>query len=277
MLEAGPVTALMDKLRDYTGRGGAAGAIGSATGTNMNIQLAGNYSVRYPMDKSFQPDGIKLEFTAWREPSRVFDPVCCPSNAATVISYLKKYATVVTSSDMDQFINRTVKSADTGLSAVGPIIDSAFESAKAKFADRAKNIAKDFIQENVPGSKYFMKDSSDQTQTQDKGFFEQNWENIKNSGEFLIDFADELLVRRWSDKQRITYGQEKFNQSLHRLDILRAGILDTYLIVAIKDWTWQLDQSALGERMKVSINCMIDQRMSQNRLRLYSDRDIFKY
>jgi hypothetical protein len=102
-----------------------------------------------------------------------------------------------------------------------------------------------------------------------------NWEAIKNFGNGIVDFADQLLVRRWSDKQRITYGKEKFNQSLHRLDILRAGVLDTYLIVAIKDWSWQLDQNALGEKMKVTINCSIDQRMNQNRLRLYSERPMF--
>lgn len=276
-LEPGPITALMDKVRDYTGRGGAAGAIGSATGTNMNIQLAGNYSVRFPMDKAFQPDGFRLEFTAWREPSRIFDRVCCPSNTEAIISYLKNYATVVTASNTDQFIKSMLESAETGLSAIGPIIDSASESAKAKIMDGIKKNVKDAIKENVPGAGYIIKDSEDQTKSQDKGFFENNWEALKNFGNGVADFADKLLVRRWSDKQRITYGKEKFNESLHRLDILRAGVLDTYLIVAIKDWSWQLDQNALGEKMKVTINCAIDQRMNQNRLRLYSERDMFKY
>ena len=276
-LKAGPVTALMDMMRDYTGRGGIAGAIGSATGTNMNIQLAGNYSVRYPISKGFQPDGFKLEFTAWREPSMIFDPVCCPSNCASIISYLKNYATVATSSNMSQLINGMIQSADAGLSTIGPIMDSALDSVKAKIQDGAEKAAKDAIRKNVPGANYLMDDNSDQTATQDKGFFDTLWDPIKKTGEFITDFADQMLVRRWSDKQRITYGKEKFNQSLHRLDILRAGVLDTYLIVAIKDWSWQLDQNALGEKMKVTINCAIDQRMNQNRLRLYSERDMFKY
>lgn len=274
-LKAGPITALMDKMRDYTGRGGVAGAVGSATGTNMNIQLAGNYSVRYPMDKAFQPDGFKLEFTAWREPSRIFDPVCCPSNCASIISYLKNYATVATSSNMSQLIKSMMDSADVGLSTIGPIMESAFDTVKAKIQDGAEKVAKDAIRKNVPGAGYLMDEDSDKTTTQDKGFFENLWDPIKKTGEFITDFADQLLVRRWSDKQRITYGKEKFNQSLHRLDILRAGVLDTYLIVAIKDWSWQLDQNALGEKMKVTINCAIDQRMNQNRLRLYSERPMF--
>ena len=275
-LKAGPITALMDKMRDYTGRGGVAGAVGSSTGTNMNIQLAGNYSVRYPMDKGFQPDGFKLEFTAWKEPSKIFDPVCCPSNYASIISYLKNYATVVTSSKMSQMIERMIQSADVGLSTIGPIMETAFETTKAKIQDSAEKIAKEAIRKNVPGAEYLMDNTnSDQTATQDKGFFDTLWDPLKKTGEFITDFADQMLVRRWSDKQRITYGKEKFNQSLHRLDILRAGVLDTYLIVAIKDWSWQLDQNALGEKMKVTINCSIDQRMNQNRLRLYSERPMF--
>lgn len=274
-LKTGPVTALMDQMRAYTGRGGAAGAIGSATGTNMNLQLAGNYSVRYPMDKGFQPDGFKLEFTAWRDPSRIFEQVCCPSNYASIISYLKNYATVATSSNMSQLIEGMIKSADVGISSIGPVMESAFDSVKAKIQDGTEKFAKDTIRKNVPGAKLLMDEDSDKTETQDKGFFETLWDPMKKTGEFIIDFADEVLVRRWSDKQRITYGKEKFNQSLHRLDILRAGILDTYLIVAIKDWSCQLDQSALGEKMKVTINCSIDQRMNQNRLRLYSERAMF--
>ena len=270
-LEAGPITALMDKMKEYTGRGGVAGAIGSATGTNVNIQLAGNYSVRYPIMTGFQEEGIKLEFTVWKNPDKIFDPVCCPSGIKPVISYLKNYATVVTSSSTTQLIENLTKSAEVGLGAIGPIVDSAVDHAKQTIMDGAK----DLMKQNIPGAKLLMDDDKKEEAKTIGEQLSDNWDAIKNFGNGIVDFADQLLVRRWSDKQRITYGKEKFNQSLHRLDILRAGVLDTYLIVAIKDWSWQLDQNALGEKMKVTINCVIDQRMNQNRLRLYSERPMF--
>jgi hypothetical protein len=90
----------------------------------------------------------------------------------------------------------------------------------------------------------------------------------------LAGAADTLLVRNWSDKQRITMGRTKFNESLHRLDILRAGILDTYFIVSIQDWSCELQQDSLGEKMKVSIKCTLDQRIPQSRLHLHNVKEI---
>ena len=266
-LTNGPVTKLIDKLKVFTGRGGVAGTVSSATGANINVQIAGNYSVRLPMSKEFQPNGFKLNFTAWRDPRQVFDPVCLPSDMKTVVSYLKNYATVMTTDKVDELVKRFSEQAEAGILSLTPILGKAVDSAKTTILDG--------IKKNVPGSNLFLGTGEENTSGGSESSVDSVFKTFNEIGNGLADFADNLLVRRWNDKQRITYGKEKFNESLHRLDIMRSGVLDTYLIVGIKNWNYQLDQSALGERMKVTLECAIDQRMSQDRLRLYSDRAMF--
>lgn len=265
----GPATKLIDKLKEYTGRGSIGNTIGSAAGANLNPQVAGNFSMRFPMKCSFQKDGIKLEFTAWKKPTAVFDSVCPPSSMEEVIKYLTRFATVETQESMSGVIEQIVKQGAAGVSSLGPILGSAVDSVKATIQDQAKK--------NIPGYSFLSPDSSAKEKKQDSGESDVSaFQAINAMADSFADFVDNTLVRHWSDKQRITHGRTKFNETLHRLDILRAGILDTYLIVAITDWEYQIDQSALGERMTVSINCMIDQRMSRDRLKLYGKRAMFR-
>jgi hypothetical protein len=266
----GPATKMIDKLKSLTQRGSIANTIGSATGANVNPQISGDASVRLPMKSSFQSEGFKLEFTCWKKPEAIFDPVCLPSDMQSVIKYLTNFATVETNGKLSDIINKFVEQGKSGLNSIGPIIGNAVSNVKATINDAAKK--------NVPGYSFMAGNESskkpedgEQTSNEDG-----NWiDAMAAMGTGLAEFVDSTLVRRWSDKQRITHGKTKFNETLHRLDIMRAGVLDTYLIVAINDWEYQIDQSALGERMKVSISCMIDQRMSRDRLRLYSDRSMF--
>lgn len=249
-LESGPVSSIQKIYSQYLGRGGMVGAIGSATGSNLNRQLGGNYSIRYPISRAFQEEGITLEFECWKNPADIYDPICLPSDMKSVISYLTRFATVQTSEQLDVLVEDAAKEVLSGALGIPILLGQAAVSAMT-------GSSKDEVDENGNQIKRELGD------------------HVKSGIESVANFADDLLVRKWNDKQRITRGREKFNECLHRLDIMRAGVLDTYLIVAIKDWSYQLDQNALGLMMKVTINCMIDQRMNKNRLKLYSERPMF--
>lgn len=249
-LESGPVGTVQKLYSQYLGRGGWVGAIGSATGSNLNKQLGGNYSIRYPISRSFQEEGITLEFECWKNPAEIYDPVCLPSDMKSVISYLTRFATVQTSEQLDVLVEGAAQEVLSGALGIPILIGQAALSA-------------------VTG------DSKKEVDENGNPIKKGAGDYVKSAVETVAKFTDDLVVRKWNDKQRITRGREKFNECLHRLDIMRAGVLDTYLIVAIKNWSYQFDQNALGLMMKVTINCMIDQRMNKNRLKLYSERPMF--
>lgn len=249
-VSSGPQQVVTDLISNtLTGRGSLAQSVGSALGANLNVQISGNYTKRVSTEKSFQDGGFSLTFTCWKRPQDLFDPSCIPSSQRAVIDYLGKYATVDT---VDQFTSMLDKTVDQAMSAVGSVIPIATEAAS-----RAGKILFGDDQDKS-------RESSDLIDT------------ISKFGEAVSAGADTVLVRGWNDKQRITIGRKKMNEPLHRLDILRAGVLNTYLIVAVKSWSYELDQSSLGEKMKVTLNCSIDQRMNGTRLRTYKeDKSIF--
>ena len=247
-LEPGPAVKAVDLVKKYTGRGSILANIGSATGANLNQQISGNFTKAIPISKEFQGKGIEVKFTVWKNPRAIFDDVCAPSNISEVISYLTNFAAVDTKEDVNDLIESFVDQAAAGITSLANIPAKAIESGK-KMIDSQKEGRKD----------------------EDIGF----GEHLKIIGEGIATIADNTFVRGWNDKQRITHGKTKFNECLHRLDILRAGILDTYLIVAIEKWSYKIDQTSLGEKMEVSITFKIDQRMSQKRLKLYCERPMF--
>ena len=245
----GPQKSLTDLLQNtFTGRGSIANALGGAVGANLNVQLSGNYTKKVYTAKDFQSDGFELTFDAWKRPLELFDPSCPPSSQKAVIDYLTKYATVETVDKFTNLIDRSVDQAMTGLGSIVPIGKKALEDGgRIMFG----------------GSEKEKEESS----------FLDTIEDFANA---VTTVADEVLVRGWNDKQRMTYGRTKFNEPLHRLDVLRAGVLDTYFIVGVENWSYELDQNTLGEKMNFTIKCKIDQRMNSSRLHLYSDRKIFK-
>ena len=252
----GPQETLTKKITDtfgVTDRSSLASTIGSAIGANLNKQLGGNYTKRVYTSKEFQSNGFELRFTAWKRPDELFDSICLPSSQKEVVNYLSKFATVHTMTSFVDLIDGNVEQAIAGLGSVAPIITQAKDEA---------------------GKIMFGSGSNKDIGPEAGGL-------IDTIGTFLdatATFADEVLVRGWNDRQRITNGAEKFNESLHRLDVLRNGVLDSYLIVAVENWNYQLDQKTLGEKMEFSIKCKIDQRMNSGRLKLYnenSDNKIF--
>ena len=264
----GPATKLIDKMRDLTGRGGILGSVGAATGSNMNPQISGNFTVRLPMSTAFQSEGFKLEFSCWKNPRDIFDDVCLPSDMISVISYLTNFATVETNGNIQDAIQKLVEQGSAGVLSISPIVGKAVEGVKATITDAAKK--------NIPGYSFLGLDNTTSANTSDKQNPDENFfDALSAMGTGLAEFVDKTFVRTWNDKQRITYGKTKFNETLHRLDVMRAGVLDTYLIVGIKSWDYTIDQSTLGQKMKVSIDCMIDQRMSKGRLKLYNEREMF--
>lgn len=223
------------------GNGGVLGAVGAATGANLNKQLAGGYTAQ--MARSEEMSGeFKLSFKVWKRPTDLFDNTCPPSNQSEVIKYLTDYATVDATNTFLNMVNSNVDQAIAGIGSVLPIAKNAVEQA---------------------GKVLFGDDKSGK----DLGFLE----TIETAVDAVVAGGDQLLARGWSDRQRIALGKLKFNESLHRLDILRAGILDSYLIVAITDWSYKLDQDSMGEKMEVQITCKVDQRMRSERLKLYSE------
>lgn len=221
--------------------GSLIGAVGSALGANLSKQLAGGYTAKMTSNKEMGGD-FELTFTAWKRPTELFDTHCYPSNQKDVINYLTQYATVDATDTFNSLIKENVNQAITGLASVLPIAKTAVsEAGKVMFGN-------DDDSENI-------------------GFLD----TIDKATDAIAVMGDEVLARGWSDRQRLTIGKQKFNESLHRLDILRAGVLDTYLIVAITDWSYKLDQDSMGEKMTVKISCKVDQRMSSSRLRLYSE------
>lgn len=243
----GPQKTITDILKNtfsVTGRDSLTNAVGNALGANLNKQLAGNYTKKIYESKSFQEDGFDLEFTAWKRPREIFDGDCLPSSQKEIISYLGMYGTVETANSFVELLDHNVEQAMTGIGSLYPIGKEAIENGKAVFNGK-----------------------SDETQSS----VDKLVEGISDFGEAIAKTADTLLIRGWSDNQRMTYGKTKFNEALHRLDIMRAGVLNTYFIVAIEKWKYELDQDSLGEKMKVSINCKLDQRIPSKRLVLYSD------
>ena len=224
------------------------GAIGAALGANINPQLGGGYTKTMAIGKSFQEEGFELKFTAWKAPKELFDPDYAPSSQQEVVSYLTDYATVETGDSVSGMLSKGVGQMMAGLGSVVPVARETIDEA----------------------GKMIHGGTSKEDKVNTSGFL--------NSVETFVDtistVADELLVRNWSDKQRITMGRTKFNESLHRLDILRAGIIDTYFVVAIDSWSCELDQSSLGEKMAVTIQCKLDQRINQSRLHLHNVEEI---
>jgi hypothetical protein len=247
-LEPGPAVKAVDLVKKYTGRGSILATVGAATGANLNPQISGNFTKAIPISKEFQGKGIEVKFKVWKNPRAIFDDVCPPSNIKEVISYLTKFAAVDTKEDANELIDGFIDQVSAGITTLADIPGKAIESGK-KMINSRKDGRKD--EDIRPG------------------------EHLKILGEGIATTIDNTFVRGWNDKQRITHGKTKFNECLHRLDILRAGVLDTYLIVAIENWSYKIDQSSLGEKMEVSITFKIDQRMSQNRLKLYCERPMF--
>ena len=242
----GPQELFLSKVQDFiTGKKSVPGSIGTALGANLNLQLAGNFSKRIADNKSFQKNGISLKFTAWKRPSELFDRECLPSSQSEVINYLSKYATVYTYPNLNDVLDQAV---EQGLSAAGTVIP---------LANQIVNSTGKML---LGGN-----EKSNETSNLING--------LSKFSDALGETVDNAIVRSWSDKQRITHGQEKFNESLHRLDILRAGVLDSYLIVGVKNWSYTLEQESLGEKMSIVIDCEIDQRMNRSRLHLYNERD----
>lgn len=222
------------------GGGSILGAVGAATGANLSKQVAGGYTAKMTANKEMKGE-FDLSFTAWKRPTDIFDPQCTPSDQGEVINYLTQYATVDATGTMVSMLDQNIDQAMAGLASVVPIAKQAVEDA---------------------GKVMFGKDDG-----QSMGFLG----TIDKACNALAAGGDQLLARGWSDRQRISLGKLKFNESLHRLDILRAGVLDSYLIVAITNWSYKLEQDAMGEKMTVKITCKVDQRMSYNRLVLYSE------
>ena len=247
-LEPGPAVKAVDLVKKYTGRGSILATVGAATGANLNPQISGNFTKAIPISKEFQGKGIEVKFSVWKNPRAIFDDVCPPSNIMEVISYLTKFAAVDTKEDANELIDGFIDQVSAGITTLADIPGKAIESGK-KMINSRKEGRKD---EDIGAG-----------------------EHLKILGEGIATTIDNTFVRGWNDKQRITHGKTKFNECLHRLDILRAGVLDTYLIVAIENWSYKIDQSSLGEKMEVSITFKIDQRMSQNRLKLYCERPMF--
>ena len=257
-------------LSTLSGKFGFYAKMANSMGANMNVQLDGNYTKRISNTKDFQKDGFKLKFKTWKYPEHLFDPSCIPSSQKEVIDYLSKYATVYTRPSIfgtiDHVVDQSVavvgSIAPVGKKILGGAVGGAMDAVGAGIGSMMGSEAKSFY------------DWATESQF-GKGFLKEKQapkspeELIKSLGEGI----DDSLVRSWNDKQRITHGQEKFNESLHRLDILRAGILDTYLIVGVSDWSYTLEQDTLGETMDVSIDVKIDQRMSRDRLKLYGERE----
>lgn len=244
-LVAGPQKAVIDVLKNtfsITGRDSLINSVGNALGANLNKQLAGNYTKRVYQDKSFQKDGFDLKFSVWKHPEEIFDGVCLPSNQKEIISYLANYATVETAASLVDVIDHTVDQAMTGIGSLYPVAKEAIEN----------------------GRQVIMGEGDDEHRAD--GLLE----SLSTFGETIAKTADTLLIRGWSDNQRMTYGKTKFNESLHRLDILRAGVLDTYFIVAVNSWSYELDQDTLGEKMTVNLKLKLDQRIPADRLLIYS-------
>lgn len=240
------VTDLAKKL--LLDRDSVPGAIGAALGANINPQLGGGYTKQILESKDFQKGGFDLEFTAWRAPKEIFDPDFAPSSQQEVLSYLSDNAVVETSDAVTGLLDKGVGQMMAGLGSIVPVaLETASEAGKLILGGNDSDLA-----------------------SQTSGFVDK----MGNFVDAIAGAADTLLVRNWSDKQRITMGRTKFNESLHRLDILRAGILDTYFIVAIQDWSCELQQDSLGEKMKVSIKCTLDQRIPQSRLHLHNVKEI---
>jgi hypothetical protein len=223
------------------GNGGVLGAVGAATGANLSKQLAGGYTAQMARSEELSGE-FKLSFKVWKRPGDLFDPTCPPSNQSEVIKYLTDYATVDAT---DTFLNMASSNVDRAIAGIGRVLP----------------IAKSAVEE--AGKVIFGDDKS----SKDMGFLD----TIETAVDAVAAAGDQLLARGWSDRQRIALGKLKFNESLHRLDILRAGILDSYFIVAITDWSYKLDQDSMGEKMEVQITCKVDQRMRSNRLKLYSE------
>jgi len=260
-------------LSAVTGKFGFYSKLANSMGANLNVQLAGNYTKRISNTKDFQKDGFKLKFKTWKYPEQLFDPSCIPSSQKEVIDYLSKYATVYTRPSifgtLDKAVDQTMAAfgtlAPVGkkllFGAVGGAVDAIGTGIGATFGTEAKAYY-DWAAREQLGREFTANNQAPKSPE----------ELIKAMG----DTVDSVLVRSWNDKQRITHGQEKFNESLHRLDILRAGILDTYLIVGVSNWSYTLEQETLGESMEVTIDVKLDQRMSRDRLKLYGEReDIF--
>lgn len=230
-----------------TKRGSAIGAVGSALGINLNQQLAGNFTRRVYSGKSFLEDGITLEFDCWKDPAAIFDDICLPSDQSSVVSYLTKFATVETANGLYEVLDRKIEQTIAGAASIVPVGKKALSDAGKVLLGYDNQAGEDDL-----------------------------FDKIGNFAKSITTAADTLLVRGWNDKQRISIGREKFNECLHRLDIMRAGVLDTYLIVAVDKWNYELDQDSLGEKMKVQISLKLDQRMNRDRLSLYSERGTFK-
>ena len=246
----GPQAVVTDLIQGLLlNREGIAGAAGAAVGANISPQLGGGYTKTMVAGKGFQEDGFDLEFIAWKNPKEIFDPMCAPSNQQEVLEYLADFATVETNNSVSGLLDQAVDQAMAGLGSVVPILMEAADGATKAVHGGSTN---------------------DKEADTDTGFLDK----IEEFATKATSFADTMLVRRWSDKQRITFGRTKFNESLHRLDILRAGILDTYLIVAIESWSCELMQDSLGQKMKVSIKCKPDQRMERKRLHLFNVEEI---
>jgi len=254
-LSDGPQKTLTDVAQKFlTERDTPIAAVGAAVGANFNVQLAGDFTKKIATGMSFQERGFDLSFDVWKRPEEIFDRSCLPSSMKDVISYLTKYATVKTEADLSALSSTVVNQALAGIGSLIPIAkDVIFSGAESLYGKDWKSGSADF------------------SQVTSGGFFE--------AAEKFIDVvateADQTFVRGWSDKQRITIGRDKFNESLHRLDVLRAGVLDSYVIVGIESWDYKIDQSSLGECMKVNLKCKLDQRMTRDRLRLYSDTGRF--
>ena len=240
------VTDLAKKL--LLDRDSVPGAVGAALGANINPQLGGGYTKQMIGSKSFQDDGFDLEFIAWKSPKEIFDPDFAPSSQKEIISYLTDFATVQTSDALTGMLSESVGQVMAGLGSVVPIAMETINEA----------------------GKMIHGGNGSEKAIQTSGFLDK----AESFVDTVATVADELLVRNWSDKQRISNGRKKFNESLHRLDILRAGVLDTYFVVAITNWSCELLQDSLGEKMKVSIKCKLDQRITQSRLHLHNVKEI---
>ena len=239
------LTSLITSTFGITGRESLAASVGAAIGANLNKQLGGNYTKRVYESKEFQGEGFDLKFTAWKNPRALFDEICLPSDQKSVVSYLSKFATVHTTDSLHGLLDGNVDQAITGIGSMAPILlEAKDEAGKIMFGNNAEV------------------EKVEETGLLDK---------LSIFADAVAEAADTILVRGWNDRQRITNGAEKFNESLHRLDVLRNGVLDTYFIVAVENWSYTVDQDSLGEKMEVSIKCKIDQRINSSRLKLYDE------
>lgn len=239
------LTSIITNTFGITGRESLAASVGAAMGANLNKQLGGNYTKRVYESKEFQGSGFDLKFTAWKNPRALFDDVCLPSDQKSVVSYLSKFATVHTTGSLQGLLEGNVDQAIAGIGSMAPVIREAKDEA----------------------GKMMFGNSRESEKVEEAGLLDK----LSVFADAVAEAADTILVRGWNDRQRITNGAEKFNESLHRLDVLRNGVIDTYFIVAVENWSYTVDQDSLGEKMEVSIKCKIDQRMNSGRLKLYNE------